>query len=164
MEIKKFKAGQWIILEGDTPAYFIYRLHQGTVSYFENGTKIRSVEVNAGKPIFLGFTSALRDDRMHSSSIRAETDMELETFSIDTIRGALKHDVPEEMKPDIEQMIQVIVIENHIRSLKRQARDIPTIPEERLQVPKGVSPEVGELLSEVIDVYKHNFPHVSINE
>jgi CRP-like cAMP-binding protein len=165
MEIKKFRVGQWIILEGDTPAYFIYRLHKGTVSYFENGSKIRSVEVKDGmKPIFLGFTSALRDDRMHSASIKAETDMELEAFAVDTIRGALKHDVPDEMKPDIEQMIQVIVMENHIKSLKRRARDIPVIPEERMQVPNDVSPEVGELLSEVIDVYKHNVPHVSIDE
>ena len=165
MEIRKFRAGQWIILEGDTPAYFIYRLHLGVVSYFESGSKTRTVEVTEGmKPIYLGFTSALRDDRMHHSSIKAETDMEVEVFSIDTIRGALKHDIPDDMKPDIELMIQVIVMENHIRSLKRKARDIPVLSENRLKVPNNVSPEVGELLSEVIDVYKHNVPHVSIDE
>jgi len=165
MEKKTFKAGQWVITEGDTPAYFIYRLKNGKVSYHENGVKIRENEVkNGDKPFFLGFTSALREDRIHSASIKAETDIDTEVFFVDSIRGALKHDIPEEMKHDIESMIEVIVLENHIRSLKRMARDIPVIPDERLKVPSGLSAEVGELVSELIDVYKHNVPHVSVNE
>jgi len=165
MEKKNFKAGQWIITEGDTPAYFIYKLYKGKVSYHENGNMIREIDMkNGDKPIYLGFTSALREDRIHSASIKAETDIETEVFSVDSIKGALKHDIPSNMKDDIESMIEVIVLENHIRSLKRMARDIPVIPEDRMQIPRGLTPEVAELVSELIDVYKHNVPHVSLNE
>lgn len=155
MNTLRFKSGQWIITESGTPAYFIYKMTKGSVSYHEEGAVIRTVELKEGmKPVYLGFTGALRDDRRHSTSIRAETDMELEVLSVDSLRGALRHDIPETMRQDIELMIRVIVLENHIRSLKRKARDLEVIPDMRLVIPAEVCGELKDLLEELIDVYK----------
>jgi CRP-like cAMP-binding protein len=130
MNTLRFKAGQWIITESGTPAYFIYKMTKGSVSYHEEGAVIRIGVVKEGmKPIYLGFTGALRDDRRHSTSIRAETDVELEVLSVDSLRGTLKHDIRETMRRDIAQMIRASYSKTTLgawREKRRRSKSFPT--------------------------------------
>ncbi|MFQ5433193.1 MAG: hypothetical protein ACE5EN_11910, partial [Nitrospinota bacterium] len=146
--------GQWIISEGDIPAYYIYKRLNGKVSYNEDGTKIREIEVKEGdKPVILGFTSALRDDRLNHASVKAESDVKTEMLSVDSIQGILKHDIPDAMKEQIKIMTDTIVLGNHIKSLKRKMSALPRIAEEQLEIKENKHKEVYDLLAELKEVY-----------
>jgi len=154
MEIRTFKSGQWIITEGDIPAYYIYKLLNGKVSYHEEGTKIREIEIREGDtPKIIGITAALRDDRLHHASIKAESDVKAQELSVDMIKGILKHDVPDTMKKQINIMTDAIVLGNHIKSLKRKMSVLPRIPDAQLKVTGDVHQEVSDLLSELNRIY-----------
>lgn len=156
MKTQKFASGEWIIVEGDIPAYYIYRLLRGKVSYYENGNKLREAEYReGGDPVILGFTSALRDDRHSGASVKAETDIEVEPLSVDAIKGALLHDVSDEIKAEVNQMIKTVVLGNHILSLQRDLAVMRRIPDSKLAIPKNVSPDLHEILLELVRVYKN---------
>lgn len=154
MKMHTFKSGEWIILEGEIPAYFIYKLLSGKVSYHEEGTKIREIEIKAGDtPKIIGITAALSANRLHHASIRAESDIEAEVLSVDTIKGILKHDVPEDMKDQINVMVDTIVLGNHIKSLKRKMSILPRIPDGEPVVTGGLHQGVADLLAELKRIY-----------
>lgn len=154
METCTFKPGQWIILEGNIPAYYIYRLMSGKVSYHEDGTKIREIDIKGGDtPKIIGFTAALRDDRFHHASIRAESDIEAEELSVDMIKHVLRREVPDAMKEQINVMIDAIVLGNHIKSLKRKMAALPRISDEQLEVTGDGSRDLSDLLAELKKVY-----------
>ena len=154
MKTVTFKPGQWIITEGDIPAYYIYKLLNGKVSYHEEGTKIREFEIKeGGTPKIVGITAALRDDRLHHASIKAESDVTAEVLSVDMIKGILKHYVPDNMKEQMNIMTDTIVLGNHIKSLKRKMSTLPRIPDEQLEVTGNVHQEFSDLLAELKRVY-----------
>ena len=154
METCTFNPGHWILLEGDIPAYNIYKLLNGKVSYHEDGTKIREIEIkDGGKPIILGFTAALRDDRLHHTSIKAESSVKAEVMSVDQIRYTLRRDVPDAIRKPINVMTDTIVLGNHIKSLKRKMAALPSIPDEQLEVTEDVPHGVSDLLTELKRVY-----------
>ena len=154
MKIVTFKPGQWIITEDDIPAYYIYKLLYGKVSYHEEGTKIRDIEIKeGGTPKIIGITAALRDDRLHHASIKAESEVKAEVLSVDMIKGILKHYVPDTMKEQIDIMTDTIVLGNHIKSLKRKMSTLPRIEDEQLEVSGDVHPEFSDLLAELKRVY-----------
>lgn len=154
MKMVAFKPGQWIITEGDIPAYYIYKLLNGKVSYHEEGTKIREFEIKeGGHPKIIGITAALRGDRCHHASVKAESDVKAEVLSVDMIQGILKHYVPETMRAQIDTMTDTIVLGNHIKSLKRKMATLPRISDEQIEAPVDAHHEFSDLLAELKRVY-----------
>ncbi len=150
-ETKTVKAGEWIIVEGDIPAYFLYKLKKGKVAIYEEREKITSVEVKEGeKPHFLGFMSTLSEDRRHRASVKTETEVELEIFSSEHIRGLLLHDVPPEMRQDMDSMIETIQLGDRIKGLKRLLAEKPLVD---LKIEADMDPELSEIMQEFKALY-----------
>ncbi len=153
MSIKKIEAGQWLFTEGGVPGSVIYKLIKGRVSIYRDDKMINSLEVEEGmKPRLIGVLSALVRDRKPTASVRTDTDVEVETMYIDHLQGLLKHDVPAEMRDDIDAIIKSIVVRDKIKRLQRELSAIS--PPEKLDIPDNINPEVSEVLSELMEVYK----------
>ncbi|RMH86120.1 MAG: cyclic nucleotide-binding domain-containing protein [Calditrichaeota bacterium] len=145
-------AGQWLIVEGSTPAYFLYKLISGQVGIYKEGQKIATVTVHPGAPPrFLGILSTLSADREHRASVKAETDVEVETIYIDHIRGILAHEVPREIRQTIQAMIEAIVIADEIKSLRRKLSHMPVV---ELEIPETLDPELKHILTELRKLYE----------
>ncbi|VAX22108.1 hypothetical protein MNBD_NITROSPINAE01-982 [hydrothermal vent metagenome] len=152
MTIETIEAGEWIVTEGEIPAYFIYKLCKGEVSVYKNAERIREIKIKDGeKPIMIGLTALLRDDRMHMASVKAETDVVVDKHYIDQIRGILKNEVPEEIKKDIATMTGSIVAANEIVRLKNKLKDLGHVA---LDIPDSVSAGTNEVLSELKRLYE----------
>jgi len=146
------EANQWIFVEGGTPGYFIYKLISGKVSVYSNGAKINEVEVKEGsEPVILGIFAALRDDRMHTASVKSDSQIKVEKIYIDHIRGALRNEVPEDMRKNISTMITAIVTANEIDSLKHK---LATLPKVSLTIPGNLGGEATKILQEIEELYK----------
>ena len=152
MTTETIKAGQWIITEGGAPSYYLYKMLNGKVSIYESGKKINSIEIKEGmKPKILGILAVLRDDRINTASIKAETDVEVETLYMDDFKRLLRHDVPENMRKDIDAIIETIALVSKIRSLRREfSKTLPV----KLQIPDDINPEISEVLSELKELYE----------
>lgn len=145
MDKKMFSKGDWIITENETPACFLYRLKKGTVSIHENGNMINTVEVEeGGKSILLGILAVLREERLHKASVRAESDVEVEQVYIESLRNHIGRDVPESFRNDLDLMIDTILINNRIKSLKNSFA-------ERELVTQKMFEDTPEELFEVFD-------------
>jgi len=152
MTRETIEANKWIFVEGGTPAYFVYRLLSGKVSIYSSGHKINEMEVKkGGKPALLGIFAALRDDRLHTASVKTDTEIQVERIYIDQIKGALKNDIPEAIKGKIATMIEAIVILNEIESLQQR---LSTISKVTLDIPPDMRPETSAILGEISELYK----------
>ncbi len=152
MTIETIEAGKWIVTEGEVPAYFIYKLCKGEVPIYKNAEKIREIEIKDGeKPIMIGLTALLRDDRMHMASVKAETDVVVDKHYVDQIRGILKNEVPGEIKNDITTMTDSIITANEMIRLKNKLKDLGHVD---LEIPDSVSAGTHEVLSELKRLYE----------
>ncbi len=153
MSRKSISAGQWLFTEGDAPASIIYKLTKGRVSIYEGGKRINTMEVEEGmKPRLIGVISALTSDRVRTASVKTDTDIDVEIIYIDHFKGLIKHDVPAEVKDDIDAIIKSIVVRDKIKRFQRELSEIA--PPEKLEIPDDLNQEVSEVLSELMEVYK----------
>ena len=151
MAIETIEAGRWLYAEGGVPEYFIYKLIRGRVSVYRGGTKIREVAVTEGEPPkILGVSALLRDSRQHMSSVKAETDLEVERTGVEQIRGVLAAEIPAAMKQDVALMVKSIVLGNELVGKRNEFLALPTV---QLELPDGLPEEIKGVLSEVQRVY-----------
>ncbi len=151
-ESRTIATGEWIIVEGDIPAYFLYKLTKGKVGIYEEHEEITSVEVKEGeRPKYLGFMSTLSEDRRHRASVKTESEVQVDIIYADHIRALLQHDVPAEMQKDIETMIETIQIGDRIKGLRRQLSERLDVD---IAIDSGFDPELKEVLNELKMLYQ----------
>lgn len=152
-DVRNVSAGEWLITEGGLPAYFLYKLTRGKVGVYEEGEKLRTIKAEAGaKPHYLGFMASIGPDNQHSLSVKAESDVVVEVYSVEHIRGLLRHDIPAAMQADIHNMIDTVVMGDHIKALRRHLARKPKIA---LRVDGGgISPDLQEVLEELSGLYE----------
>ncbi len=153
MEVKRFNAGDWLISEGGNPAYFFYRLKSGKVSIYSGGEKISSIEVrNGDRPKVLGIVAALGKERVHKASIKADTQLEVELFYIDQLREHIDHQVTKEAKVEISRMIETIILDNEVMSLRKRVSGKAGVT---LKVPQDLPANLSLALKELSSLYKN---------
>ncbi|MDH4182890.1 MAG: hypothetical protein OEV92_01600 [Nitrospinota bacterium] len=164
-EQQTISAGKWILTEGGTPVYTVYKLIKGTVSIHKSGRKIRETTIADGAaPIMMGVTALLRADRLHMASIKAETDVVVEPIYVDHVLGVLKNELPKEKKAELAHMMEAITTGNEIISLVHKYWDIPRV---NLEIPSGMEKETEEILDEIQRLYAvitHDVDHISYAE
>lgn len=149
--VETINANQWLITADDIPAYFMFKLLEGKVSIHSSGVKVNELEVKAGQePAILGLHAALRDDRLHTASIKAETELKVVRIYMDHVRGILKNEIPENVKRELSAAIDIIVTNDKIESLKAK---LATAPKVKVQVPPNVSGEVASILRQISGLY-----------
>lgn len=152
MSTEIIKSGEWLFKEQNPPGYSIYKLMKGKVSIYKREKKIREMEVKEGmKPIMLGITAALRNDRQHMASVKAESDIEVNRIFIDHIKSVIADEIPQDIKHDISSMIESIVIGTEILYLISKKSNKPSLD---VKIPDNVSTAASEILSEIISLYK----------
>jgi hypothetical protein len=150
-KFETISANQWLITADDIPAYFMFRLLQGKVSIYSSGVKVNELEVKEGQePAILGLHAALRDDRLHTASIKSDTQLKVVRIYMDQIRGILQNEIPESAKKDIATAIDTIVTNDKIESLKAK---LTTAPKVKVQIPSNVSGEVASILRQISGLY-----------
>jgi CRP-like cAMP-binding protein len=151
-ESRTIKKGEWIIVEGDIPAYFLYKLTKGKVGIYEEHEEITSVEVKEGeRPKFLGFMSTLSEDRKHRASVKTESEVQVDIIYADHIRALLQHDVPAAMRKNIDTMIETIQIGDRIKGLRKHLSEMPEVD---IAIDSGFDPELKEVLDELRTLYQ----------
>ncbi|MBI3582237.1 MAG: cyclic nucleotide-binding domain-containing protein [Nitrospinae bacterium] len=152
MDEKTFPRGQWLITEGNTPAYFIYRLKKGKVSIYTNGKKINEMEVREGdKPKLLGVIAAFRDDRRHTASVKTESTVEVEMLYVNHLKGVLKFEMPSKIRKDVDAVLESIQLFNSMETIKNRLAEIGKI---RLSIPSNAHVNALELFDELKSVYE----------
>ncbi len=142
---------RWILMEGSV-GNFLYRMIQGRVSIYSNGVKIEELTVEKGdKPIYLGIIAALRDDSLHIASVKSETPLEVERIDMDQIKGFLRNELDDSWKNELSMMINSIVINNEIESLKKVLAQSPKVD---FKTPDNLEGEPREILQAITDLYK----------
>ncbi|MBF0293464.1 MAG: hypothetical protein HQK86_15050 [Nitrospinae bacterium] len=150
-KVEAIEANQWLITDDGIPAYFMFKLLQGKVSVYSRGVKVNELEVKEGQqPVVLGIIAALRDDRMHTASIKAESKLKVVRIYIDHIRGILKNEIPENIKKDISVAIDAIVANDKIESLKAK---LAASPKTKVQIPSGLGEEAAAVLRQISGMY-----------
>lgn len=150
-KVETIEANQWLITDDGIPAYFMFKLLQGKVSVYSRGVKVNELEVKEGQPpVVLGIIAALRDDRMHTASIKAESKLKVVRIYIDHIRGILKNEIPENIKKDISVAIDAIVANDKIESLKAK---LAASPKAKVQIPSGLGEEAAAVLRQISGMY-----------
>lgn len=150
-KVETIGANQWLITADDIPAYFMFKLVQGKVSIYSSGVKVNELEVKEGQePAILGLHAALRDDRLHTASIKADTQLKVVRVYMDHIRGILKNEIPENVRKDISAAIDVIVTNDKIESLKAKLAAAPKV---KVQIPTNVSEEAASVLRQISGLY-----------
>ena len=153
MTIQNFRPNQWLISQGDVPTYFLHKLLKGRVGIYEDGERIASVEVKEGmKPKVLGFISALSGDHKHRASVKTETEVEVDSIYVEHIWGLLLHDLPEDMRKDIDDMIESIYLGDHIKGLRRKLSNRSVID---LEIRPDFDDELVEILQELRLLYEN---------
>lgn len=152
METETIKAGEWIITEGGPiPQYFIYKLLKGNVAIFKRGKKVRDVEIKEGeKPIMIGITAVLREDRKHMASVKAVTDVEVERIYFDQVIGVLANEMPKEVKQNLSVMVKSITMGNEIICMLHEFYDIPRVT---IEIPDNIDDNPTEILKEIKRLY-----------
>jgi CRP-like cAMP-binding protein len=146
------KPGEWIITEGNIPAYYVYELIKGRVSVYRNGSKVNEIEVKEGDPpVFLGIISAMRDDRARAASVRTETEVTAVMHSLDHICGILKNEIPANIRSDINTMIEAILTKNDI---DRMTDHLKSLSKVSVDVPENLRDEAKAVVNEIIKLYK----------
>ncbi len=152
MNTETIKAGQWVFTEGTVPQYFFFKLLSGDVSIYKRGRKIRSLTIEEGsKPIMLGVSAALRDDRLHMASVKADSDIVVERLNIDHIRGVLANEMPDNLKKNLAIMMESIGAGNEIVSLITRFEELER-PD--TVIPESMPEEAREILGEVKRLYQ----------
>ena len=150
-KVETIGANQWFISADDIPAYFMFKLLQGKVSIYSSGVKVNELEVKAGQePAILGLHAALRDDRLHTASIKSDTELKVVRVYMDHIRGILKNEIPENVRKDISAAIDVIVTHDKIESLKAKLASAPKV---KVLIPANVSEEATSILRQISGLY-----------
>lgn len=150
-QVETISANQWLITADDIPAYFMFKLLQGKVSIYSSGVKVNELEVKEGQePALLGLLAALREDRLHTASIKAETQLKVVRVYMDHIRGILKNEIPENVRKDLAATIDVVVTNDKIESLKAKLAAAPKV---KVQIPSNVSGEAASILRQISGLY-----------
>ena len=150
---KSRRAGEWIIKEGGVSETYVYKLLQGKVLIYEGDQRINTIEVKEDmKPKLIGVLAALSNNRDRTASVCTDTEIKFETISIDQIKNALKKDVAENVREDVDAVIKAITMRDEIKRLQSKIAQL-SLPE-KLDVPDDVNPEVKEVLSELKDIYE----------
>jgi len=145
------KPNEWIILEGGTPAYYIYELLSGRVGIYHKGEKMNEIEVNEGDDsVFLGIIAAMREDRVRVASVRTETSVVAIMHSMDQIAGILRNEIPKEVKSDVHTMIEAITLKNEIDVMASRLKSLPKVSAE---APAGMSDQARKVVHEVTRIY-----------
>ncbi len=152
MSVKTIRTGEWVCREGRIPEYWIYRLLTGKVSIHKNNRKIRELEIQEGTPpAILGITALLSTDRLHTASIRAETDLQVEKIYIDQLRKILTDEIPALVADEVSTMVKAIDMGTTLFSLSKQLDELPPVS---LKIPDDLRPETKEMLSEIKRMHK----------
>jgi hypothetical protein len=152
MSFNTIRAGEWVFTEGKVPEYWIYRLLTGKVSIHKNNRKIRELQIQEGtSPVILGISALLRTDRLHTASIRAETELQVEKIYIDQIRKILTDEIPASVADEIATMVTAIDMGTTLISLAKKFDELPRIS---VKIPNDLHPETEEVLSEIKRMYK----------
>ncbi len=150
MGSKTLNKGQWLITEGDSRMFHLYRLIEGRVSIHSKGKKINEVEVKpGGTPRVLGIL-ALFNDRKPTASVRAETDVEVETPYMDHIMGLIRNELPLN-RDDLSAVIESIELYSAIERARGRLAEIGTV---KLSVPAKGKGEVREVFNELKELYE----------
>lgn len=150
-KVETIEANQWLITDDGIPAYFMFKLLQGKVSVYSNGVKVNELEIKEGQqPVVLGIIAALRDDRMHTASIKADSKLKVVRVYIDHVRGILKNEIPEDMRKDISAAIDTIVTNDKIESLKAK---LAAAPKAKVQIPANLGEEAASVLRQISGLY-----------
>jgi len=146
------KPNEWIITEGNTPAYYIYELLSGRVGVYRNGARVNEVVVKDGEDsVFLGIIAAMRDDRSRAASVKTETEVKAVMHSMDQIWGILRNEIPADIKSDINTMIEAIITKNDI---DRMSDHLASLPKASVEVPENLRAETKSIVNEVTRLYK----------
>jgi len=146
------KPNEWIITEGNTPAYYIYELLSGRVGVYRNGARVNEVVVKDGEDsVFLGIIAAMRDDRSRAASVKTETEVKAVMHSMDQIWGILRNEIPADIKSDINTMIEAIITKNDI---DRMSDHLASLPKVSVEVPENLRAETKSIVNEVTRLYK----------
>jgi len=146
------KPNEWIITEGNTPAYYIYELLSGRVGVYRNGARVNEVVVKDGEDsVFLGIIAAMRDDRSRAASVKTETEVKAVMHSMDQIWGILRNEIPADIKSDINTMIEAIITKNDI---DRMSDHLASLPKASVEVPENLRAETRSIVNEVTRLYK----------
>lgn len=150
MGSKTLNKGQWLITEGDTRMFHLYRLIEGRVSVHSKGKKINEIEVKpGGTPRVLGIL-ALFNERKPTASVRAETDVEVETPYMDHIMGLIKNEMPIN-RDDLAAVIESIELYSSIERARGRLAELGSI---KLSVPPKGKGEVKEVFNELKELYE----------
>ncbi len=152
MAVQTFEAGHWLITEGGVPSYFMHKLMSGTVGIYEDGQKIAEVEVNdGGRPRWLGFVSTLGKNHHHRASVRTETEVAVDSVYVDHIQGLLRHEVPVDIREDIDLMVEAVSMADHIKGLRRKLAKMKMVD---LIPPSDIDKELADVLAELKRLYE----------
>lgn len=143
---------EWIITEGNTPAYYIYELVSGSVGVYRNGVRVNEITVKDGEDsIFLGIIAAMRDDRVRAASVKTETEVKAVLHSMDQIWGIFKNEIPAGIKTDINTMIEAITTKN---DLDRMSDHLASLSKVSVDVPEDLRDEAKTIIHEITRLYK----------
>ncbi len=150
------KPDVWIITEGSNiPAYYIYELISGRVSTYRKGSKVNEVEVKEGEDsVFLGIIAAMRDDRARTASIKTETEIKVIEHSIDQVWGILTHEIPADLRAEVDTMVEAISTKNELDVLNERLASLPHVsahaPDHLKGQAKTIINEVAKLYNDVV--------------
>ena len=148
------KANQWLGVQSDLPAYFLYKLIKGRVGIYEDGEKIDTVEVNEEMtPRLLNIISTLAKDHKRRIAVKTETEVEVDSAYQEHFWKLLSHEVPHDMLEKIEKMIEVILVGDHIKSLRRKFSKMQVVGP--LAIQETFNTEVKDLLFAIEGLYEH---------
>ncbi len=154
MGIRTIEANQWLVVQSDLPAYFLYKLIKGRVGIYEDGEKIDTVEVNEEmKPKLLNIISTLAKDHKRRIAVKTETEVKVDTAYQEHFWKLLSHDAPHDILEKIEKMIEAILIGDHIKSLRRKLSKMQVI--EPFAIQETFNSEVTDLLFAIEGLYEH---------
>ena len=152
MAMQKIAPDQWLISKGDLPAYFLHKLVSGKVAIYDDDQRIATVEVKEGtEPRFLGVLAAMSSDHQHKFSVKTESEVEVDSIYLDRLWSLYLDEVPKEMQAGVQEMVDAILIGDHIKGLRRKLSDTRIID---LELKPGLSSELVDVLNELKTLYE----------
>lgn len=142
---------RWIITGGGTPAYFIYELISGKVSIYSNSSKVNEINVkNGDEPVFLEIIAAMRLNRLHTASVRTDSEIVVRKHSMDQIGGILHNEIPEDVNQNLMTMIEAIAIKNDIDGLEERLSSIAKV---KINIPGNLREDIQSIIGEILKLY-----------